>query len=213
MENILAILGFGSGILSLLCLLVLHVVSPEFHPSWRMISEYAIGKYKWLITSFFLLWGLSSMLVATMLWPVVTTSWGTIGIVLLLVSAVGEMMGGLFDVKHKLHGLSFLLGVPTLPIGALLVTYNLIQLDNWQDNTSLLLFSAHATWITLILMGVAMMVMMSGFKNAGVPMDKDAPAVEEVPDGVIALGGYANRLLVLCYVGWLLVVAWEKLMS
>jgi hypothetical protein len=207
MENTFALLGFTSAGLSLVCLLILHFTSPEFHPGWRMISEYALGKYKWLITSFFLLWGVSSIFIAIMLWPVVTTTWGTIGIILLLISAVGEIMGGLFDVKHKLHGLSFLLGVPTVPIAALLITYNLIQQEQGQDNTSLLLFSAHATWITLILMGIAMGVMMSGFKKSGIPMNKDAPPPEKVPDGVIALAGYANRLLVLSYVGWLMVVA------
>ncbi len=50
-------------------------------------------------------------------------------------------------------------------------------------------------------------IMFAGFKKAGLAMDKNAEAPEEVPDGVIALGGYANRLLVLCYVLWLIVTA------
>jgi hypothetical protein len=41
--EILAVLTIVSGSLSLLCLLALHFVSPEFQPSWRMISEYALG--------------------------------------------------------------------------------------------------------------------------------------------------------------------------
>jgi len=32
---------------SLLPLATLHVLSPEFDPSWRMVREYAIGGYKW----------------------------------------------------------------------------------------------------------------------------------------------------------------------
>lgn len=44
MENIIAILVFSSGVISLLYLLILHFVRREFDPGWRMISEYALGK-------------------------------------------------------------------------------------------------------------------------------------------------------------------------
>ncbi len=63
-------------VLSLLCLLTLHFVSPEFKPSWRMISEYALGKYKWLITAFFYLWGIASIILSTLLWSEVSSTWG-----------------------------------------------------------------------------------------------------------------------------------------
>ncbi len=207
MENIIAILALTSGVTSLLCLLILHFVSREFDPGWRMISEYALGKHKWLITSFFILWGVSSLFVSLMLWPVVSGTWGRIGLVLLLISAVGEIMGGLFDVRHKLHGFSFLLGVPALPVAALLVSYDLIHLEGWHEHSTALLYSAHSTWISLVLMGMGMAVMISGFKKAGLPMDKDAAPPEKLPEGVIAWAGYANRLLVLCYVMWLVQVA------
>ena len=62
MEALLAQLTILCGGLSLLCLLALHFASPEFGPSWRMISEYALGRHSWLITAFFLLWGAASIL-------------------------------------------------------------------------------------------------------------------------------------------------------
>ncbi len=203
----LATLTIASGTLSLLSLLMLHFVSPEYKPSWRMISEYAMGKHKWLITSFFLLWGLSSFLLSILLWNTVTTTSATIGVVLLIVSGIGEVMGGLFDVKHKWHGAAFLLGVPSLPIAALLICYNLVHLENWSNYLSSIVAASHSTWISLIVMAAAMGIMFAGFKKAGLPMDKNAEAPEKVPDGVIALGGYANRLLVFCYVLWLIVIA------
>ena len=46
--SLMAQLVMASGALSLVSLLALHFVSPEYHPSWRMISEYALGKHKWL---------------------------------------------------------------------------------------------------------------------------------------------------------------------
>lgn len=203
----LALATLACGMASLLCLLILHFASPEFQPSWRMVSEYAMGKYKWLITSFFLLWGISSLLLSMRLWDLVTGFWAKTGIILLVISAMGEIMGGLFDVKHKHHGLAFLLGVPTLPVAALLVSYHLAATEGWSSGQLILLISAHATWISLLVMGVAMGVMFSGFKKAGIIMNKDTVLPEKVPDGVIALAGYANRILVLCYVGWLIVAS------
>ena len=58
-----------------------------------------------------------------------------------------------------------------------------------------------------MIMGVTMGVMIAGFKNSGIPMGPNAEPPKSVPPGVIALAGYANRLLVVCYVGWLIVVA------
>lgn len=65
--------------------------------------------------------------------------------------------------------------------------------------------------MSLVFMAVAMGVMFAGFKKAGIVVDQHAPPPERVPDGVVALGGYANRLLVLCYVGWLIVIAYAFL--
>jgi hypothetical protein len=190
--------------LSSLSLLVLHFVSPEFQPSWRMISEYALGKHKWLITSFFFFWGMSSFTLGIVLWPMVNSTWATVGVVFLFISAVGEIMGGLFDIKHKLHGAAFMLGVPAVPIAALLIGYHLAQTN---EASSIIILASHATWISLVVMGVAMVVMISGFKKSGLPMGPDVTPPERVPDGVIALAGYANRLLIICYIGWLVVIA------
>lgn len=202
-----AILTISTGILSLLSLLILHFVSPEFKPGWRMISEYALGKHKWLITSFFLLWGLSSLLLSILLWDVASSTPAKIGIVFLIISGIGEIMGGLFDVNHKHHGLAFLLGVPALPVAALILGYSFLNVDGWNHHASSILLSSHATWISLILMAAAMGILFSGLRKAGIPMNKDAPPLEKIPKGVIAVSGYANRLLVLCYILWLIVMA------
>lgn len=204
----LALISLVSGILALLCLLILHFVSPEFQPSWRMISEYAMGRHKWLITSFFYFWGASSLVLSLVLWQEVTSGWALFGLVLLMISGIGEIFGGVFDVKHKLHGLAFGLGVPTLPVAALLIGQNLVKSESWNAHSQLILGASHAAWISLVLMALAMIVMMSGFKKAGVPMGPDAPPAEFVPEGVIALAGYANRILAFCYVFWLLVLAY-----
>jgi len=193
--------------LSLLSLFVLHFVSPEFKPSWRMISEYALGTHKWLITSFFVLWGLASMILAVFLWAQVSSTWARIGVLLVFISGVGALMGGLFDVKHKLHGLAFALGVPTLPIGALLVSYHLISFTQWQTQKIVLLGSSYSLWISMILMAASMGLLISGFKKAGLPMGPEIEPPKELPKGVVGVNGYFNRILVLCYLLWLITMA------
>jgi hypothetical protein len=205
--NTLAKLIIASSVLSLLCLLLLHFLSPEIKPSWRMISEYALGKYKNFLTAFFLLGCISSLLLPFLLWNETTSAWAKIGLVLIFVSGVGGCMGGLFDVKHPLHGAAFALGVPTLPVGALLVSYHLIKRGGWNQHSSGILFSAHSIWISILLMALSMIVMISGFKQAGIPIGKDATPPEAVPAGVIALAGYFNRLVVLCCALWVIFIA------
>jgi Protein of unknown function (DUF998) len=206
--EIIAQLSIACGVLSLLCLLVLHFVSPEFQPKWRMVSEYALGKNRGLLTAFFLLWGFSSILLSLVLWNQVNGVWPCLGVTLLLVSGIGAIMGGLFDVNHQLHGLSFTLGVPTFIVGSLLIAYHLVRLDGWSAHRESILLSSHAIWFSCVLMGVSMAVMFSGFKAAGIAVGPDAEPPKEVPAGVIALGGYANRLLVFCYQFWVLLHAY-----
>lgn len=170
-----------------------------------MISEYALGKHKWLLTVFFISWGLSAFTLAVLLCGKLNDLWPVIGLILLFVSAAGAVMGGLFDVSHRLHGLAFGLGVPTLPVAALLIGYYLVR--NHPGLVGSLLVWSHAPWISVVLMGAAMGVMIAGFKKAGVDMGPNLPPPDHVPAGVIALAGYANRLLVVCYIAWLIVVA------
>jgi hypothetical protein len=202
MKNI-AVFANGTialGIIAILCLLALHFTSTEFKPSFRMISEYALGKHKWLLTVFFLCWGLCCISAGLMLWNVVSSGWAKFGVILLFVTGIGAIMGGLFDVQHKLHGLSFGIGVPFLPIGALLISYHLIKKAEWQNHSASLLLSSHSIWISLILMAVSMFLLFSSLKANGIAYGPDAPPFSELPKGVIGVNGWANRLLVLCYI-------------
>jgi hypothetical protein len=201
MKNI-SLLANGTialGMISILCLMALHFTSSEFKPSFRMVSEYALGKHKWLLTLFFLCWGLCTLSSGLMLWDIVTSGWAKFGVILLFVTGIGAIMGGLFDVQHKLHGLSFGIGVPFLPLGALLISYHLIKKAEWQNHSASLLFSAHSTWISLAFMGVSMFLLFSSLKAAGIVYGPDSPPFTTLPKGVIGINGWANRLLVLCY--------------
>ena len=197
--------AFSVAVIALLFLL--HLLSPEYGPSWRMVSEYAYGKHQWALTLFFLCWGISSWCLAILLWNVVTTKLAKTGVVLLFISGIGEASASIFDVEHSLHGLSGTLGVPTLPIAALLITYHLKSKEQFKAHKNSLLFSAHSTWISLVLMIISMIVLVTGFQNAGIEFGEGSKPPESVPDGVIAVAGYANRLFIIAYNLWLILVA------
>lgn len=194
--------------ISLSCLLLLHFFSPEFEPNWRMVSEYALGKHKWLVSLFFIFWGLSSIILASNLWKQVSSTASKVGVVLLFISGIGASLAALFDVSQATgHGVAGLLGIPTVPIATLLIAYHLSKKPEWASFRKSIKLLAHGTWITLVLMVVTMIVMMTGFQNAGIEMGPDLPAPTSVPDGVIALVGYVNRLLIVVDILWLIFVA------
>jgi hypothetical protein len=120
-------------------------------------------------------------------------------------------MGGLFDLKHPLHGAAFALGVPTIAAGALLVSYHLVKRSDWAQYSTGTLLAAHSIWISLVLTGVSMVVMMNGFKQAGIQMGPEATPPDTVPPGVIAIAGYFNRLLAVCNTAWIMVMAYVYL--
>jgi len=204
--SILAVFAIIAGLVSLLSLLTLHFTSPEFQPSWRMVSEYANGKFKWLLTVFFYMWGASSILLALHLFPLVTGFWPLFGVGMLILSGIGAICGGLFDINHKKHGLAFALGVPTLPVAAVILTYHLLDTGLITQSNALIL--AHGSWVSILLMATSMMLLFAGFKKAGIVMDKNTPPPTELPKGVIAIAGYANRLLVSCFIAWTIYIAY-----
>ena len=59
-------------------LFVLHFLEPAFDPSWRMISEYELGRYGWMMTLTFFCWGGSVLALLATLWSSLQTLRGMI---------------------------------------------------------------------------------------------------------------------------------------
>lgn len=203
--RLLAALSVGLVLSSALCLALLHVLSPELDPSWHLVSEYAYGAHGPLLRAFFLCWGFGGVSVAVALFPLAKRWWHWLGAGFVLLSGIGAIGGGLFDVRHPLHGLAFGLGVPTLPVGALLLT-GLLALQK-PSARRIVQLSAHATWLSIVAMGVTMALFISSLKAAGAFHPESGQVLSELPAGVSSLSGYANRLLVLTYLGWLAIAA------
>jgi hypothetical protein len=173
-------------------LLLLHFASPEFAVSWRMVSEYANGQHKWLLTMVFVGWALSSFALIAALWPLHETTLGKIGLLFLLLGGIGQTMGALFDINHKLHGPAALIGIPSLCVAAVLIT---LALARRPDISAPPTWSAHLPWITFALMIAAFMIFFSSLKAAGVDMSGQSGPLKEFPTGVSGYVGWANRLL------------------
>src|SRR5690349_2120704 len=71
-----------------LLVLLLHRVKPEFEPSWRFVSEYAIGQHGWIMVLAFSIWALSCVALFVALRGEVASVAGRIGNYVLLVVAV-----------------------------------------------------------------------------------------------------------------------------
>jgi hypothetical protein len=200
--GVAAWLAIGATVVSALALIALHFLSPQFHPSWRMVSEYANGSHRWALTVVFLTWALGSFALALALWPVVTGWVGVVGVVFLLLSGVGEAMGGLFDINHRLHGAAFAIGVPALPIAAILLTVAMrragLDIPAW---------AAAMPILSVVLMAVSMMLLFSALKAAGITMSANSQPLPALPEGVSAWNGWANRLVFAAYYLWVILAA------
>jgi hypothetical membrane protein len=196
-----AIAATGAAFLSLT---ILHVVSPEFQPSWRMVSEYANGRHGWLLSMMFLGWGLGSLALALALGPSQLGPLGRVGVAFLVLAGIGEMMAAVFDINHRLHGLAATIGIPSLPVAAVLITMALRRADVLAAPPA---WAAHLTWISFVLMGAAMVVFMRSLSQAGVDVSTQAGPLATLPAGVTSFAGWANRILVLAYMIWVVLAA------
>lgn len=199
-------LSFAAAAIFLVLLAALHVIKPEFDPSWRFVSEYSIGRHGWIMVLAFSSLALSCVASVIAIRSQVATTGGRIGLALLLVVAASLVAAGLFEAdpvtaskdeltRHgNLHGLAAMVGIPGLPISAVLISRSLVRKPAWSSARRLLLWTAHLTWISVVLMFASMFIMLG--QTAG----KFGPDV---------LIGWPNRLVVLSYSAWLMVVAWR----
>lgn len=201
---LMARIAITASVFAIIALFALHILSPEFDPSWHMISEYAYGKFGLILTLFFVCWGISSWCIAIALLPLMKNIWGKIGIFFLILFGLGAIMGGLFDIRHSLHGAAFGLGVPTLPIAALMISIHIMH--TYKIDRIRLLISANLTWISVIIMIASLMLFVAALKSVGA-FHPEAGVLTSLPPGVSSVVGYANRLLILAYTGWLIVVS------
>ena len=193
----------GAAAVALIALAALHILKPEVHPSRNMISQYALGRHGWVMALCFVAFAAASGCLFAALIARVPSLLGNIGLVFLLAAAIGLVMAARFPMdpvstppaqrsfSGKMHGVSFLMGVPCQVLAVLLVS---LALGNDTSYASLpLLVLTAIVWLSLVVM-IAIMLMVG-------PGHGPNPSVPR-------MFGWSNRLFMVAYGVWLMVVAW-----
>jgi hypothetical protein len=195
--------AIGSAALALMVLAVVHVLKRDLDPSRTMISRYALGPYGWLMALCFASWAAASALLFVALATRASSSLDRVGQSLLLAASVGLAMAARFPMdpvgtprremsfSGKMHGMAFLVGVPALVLAASILSLSLARHGSHAAMPLLLLTAT--IWLSLISMiAIGAMVGPHHGPNPQVPW----------------LFGWVNRLLMVGYSLWLIVVAW-----
>src|SRR5215831_5705145 len=86
-STVAAVSSLGAVALAIVLVALLHQLDPEFDPSWRMLSEYSLGRYGILMRIAFLSGGTSVIAVAIALagsaWP------ASLGLILVAIGPLG----------------------------------------------------------------------------------------------------------------------------
>src|SRR5262245_37405612 len=187
--------------LALIALAVLHILKPEVQPSRNMISQYALGRYGWMMALCFAAFGAASAGLFAALMPNALPFLGRVGLAFLLAAAVGLAMAARFPMdpvstpreqmsfSGRMHGVAFLIGVPCHILAVLLLS---LSLGNQPSHVSLPLLTLTAvTWLSLVVM-IGIML-------------KVGPGKPPNPHGPERFLGWPNRLFMVAYAVWLMV--------
>ncbi|MGC5009174.1 DUF998 domain-containing protein [Streptosporangium sp. DT93] len=193
-----------AGIAFLLLLVLLHLIRPDVSTSWQTTSEYARGALGWIMTVAFLLSaiGYGGLAVALLARPRRLPA--RIGAVVLAIAAAGTVVGGVFvtdpidtpqdrlSATGTLHGLGAGLALMLLPVAALLITFGLSRDGSFSTARRGLWWSAALPPVALVMFMVAQTVLLGAGDGGFGP---DVPI------------GWPERLLVLAYAAWQIIVA------
>ena len=169
-----------------------------------VISRYALGPYGWVMALGFASWAAASALLFLALAPRASSSLDRAGQILLLAASVGLAVAARFPMdpvgtprremsfSGRIHGIAFLVGVPALVLAASILSL------------SLALHGSHAAAIPLLVLTAAIWLSLIAMIAIGAMVGPD-----HGPDPqVLWLFGWVNRLLMVFYSLWLMVVAW-----
>ena len=176
----------------------LHVVQPELDPTWRFLSEYALGRAGWMMTAAFVALAVSLLGAVVALARQVRTWPGRIGLALLVIAAAGLVLAAVFPTDPitvpveaqttagRLHNLGA--SLDWSPVGMLLIAWSLGRTPTWRPwRPRLLLAAAIPCVLTLVFTAAA------------------AAAGGQFGPGAYA--GLIGRLMLLSYLGWFVTVA------
>lgn len=203
-SNVLALqLTIIAAITFVVLLGALHFLNPDLEPSWRVISEYALGPYGWLMRVAFVCLAASCLALVVGIRPHMRSLAGRIGLAFLVVSAAGMLIAAAFTTDPittnpeartstgKLHEIGAMLDVT--PVAAVLIAWSLGRRNPaWSSARRVLYLTTALTSLALLAFFITLGVTLSANNGTFGP---------EVPIG------WPNRLMVLTYCIWLVATA------
>lgn len=194
--------AFAAAVVFLVLFAMLHVIEPEFDPSWRFISEYELGQFGWIMVIAFLALAVSSVGLFMAIQSQIRTIGGYIGLAFLALSAIGFLMAAIFTTdpitigkatEHgSLHSTGAALG-GNIAGAALFLGWSLARNKAWGSTRRSLL------WITAIA-GVGWVAAIYMSAMIAQSHSKFGPGL---------LVGWPNRVLIVAYAGWMMALAWR----
>lgn len=179
----------------------IHIIKPEIDPSWRVISEYEIGRFGWLMQIAFFFLAAASLSLFIALKSHLKSLTGRIGLVLLLITVVGVTMGALFvsdpittprdefTQTGNLHNVGGVLSVLVFPFVATFITLALSRIKTFKSIRLILILLLTFVWVSVLMFYTIYYI-----------------AGETGPNTLI---GWPNRVFIFFYSMWLIVVAWK----
>jgi hypothetical protein len=199
--EIAAVFAIAAAAVSVALVVVLHVLEPEFAPSWRMLSEYSLGRFGLLMRLAFIAGGTSVVALAFALSQVT----GAVAVWLLAVTAIGPLGAAFVDTDpvttpraqfstrgnvHAALGSIFILGFP------LAATIAGVAVAGDPAIGPILAVASVFPWAGL-----------AWFMAATIR----APRRADASGGPEVRIGWPNRVAMLLYLGWVALAAWTIL--
>ena len=185
-------------------LFLLHFLKPELDPSWRMISEYEIGRYGWLMRLAFFCWGSSVLALLVALWGSLRTIGGKVGYAWLVLIGIALFGAGIFvtnaitdtttSTANSLHTLCGAFVIMTFPIASSLVVGSLARNEEWSAARRQQFWMEILVWFSMFAFFGSIIISTAINPSAG----RVGPEVYL---------GWPNRLLVVIYNIWLITIA------
>lgn len=182
-----AIVGFAY---FLVVVVALHFLRPDYNPIRRLVSEYAVGPYAFLMTSAFFGLTLGSLALIIGLFQDLSRTWRSrIGLFFFGIWAAGILIAGIFPIGDKIvlntssghiHYLASVSSFFSLVFATLLLSWHFNQDEKWS--------SFHRP--ALILSVLMLLALIGFFLSANT-----------------AYSGLSQRILIVIFLTWLLLTA------
>ena len=174
-------------------LLILHFLRPDYAPATNFISNYAVGRYGWIMTTWFLAMSCGLLTLAAGLYTNGLRSIAArVGIFLLVIAAIGLVVSAIFPTDAPgapstptgaIHDMSFLVNVGSIFIATVLLSASFGGHPAWRSYQ-------RTAWILTFLI-------LTGFVVQFLTLHKGMPY------------GLANRFFVLVLFAWLFAVSFR----